>query len=347
MMESSRSLRLILHIAGWILFFGLMVAFTASAPGASQGLHRIFTQPFLLFLGVYLFLFYLNAEILIPRFYLQKQHFVYFLSISILLIVVIYVKPFDRLLHNEQPGIIRNFPDGPPPRLQFDIVSVILFIMVWLVGMALQIAQQWRYTEQRVARAETDKARAELSFLKAQINPHFLFNTLNNIYALAVAKNEQTPHAIMRLSNIMRYVTDEIGEDLVPIADEVNCVKDYIDLQRMRLSNKVKLDYTVTGDLAGKYIPPLVLMTFVENVFKYGISNHEDSPIEISIRAEVDNVQFYSRNRIFESVHESEREGIGILNTMRRLDHLYGEEYSLNITDKNGFYAVELTVPMK
>jgi len=102
------------------------------------------------------------------------------------------------------------------------------------------------------ARAEADKANAELSFLKAQINPHFLFNTLNNIYSLAVIKSDVTADSIMKLSNIMRYVTDEATEDFVPLQDELHCLTDYIELQRLRLGKKVTLNYAIAGDPAYK-----------------------------------------------------------------------------------------------
>src|SRR5205823_10521035 len=124
----------------------------------------------------------------------------------------------------------------------------------WSLSAALSILKEWRNIEQRAAKAEADKANAELAFLKAQINPHFLFNTLNNIYSLAVTKSEMTPVSIMKFANIMRYVTDEVTQDFVPLQSEIDCASDYIDLQRMRLSKKVYVDYSVTGNLDGKQI---------------------------------------------------------------------------------------------
>src|SRR6202008_3873902 len=110
--------------------------------------------------------------------------------------------------------------------------SLFIFIMIIALSTAAVINQQWRLTEQRAIQAEVDKANAELSFLKAQINPHFLFNTLNNIYTLAINNNEHTADSIMKLSNIMRYVTDEVGEDFVPVQNELDCIDNYIELQR-------------------------------------------------------------------------------------------------------------------
>src|SRR2546423_7788307 len=349
-MVSSGTIKIILHITGWLLFFGLMIAFTASSPGGGDVLHHLLSFQYLLFYSVYLFVFYFNSGFLIPRFYLQQEYFYYFLIVGVLFLGVYFLQPFDHLLSNRPQGFGRpeNFQPGeipPAPRgRHIDIVSIILFIMAWSVSTALQIIRQWRSTEERAARAETDKAQAELSFLKAQINPHFLFNTLNNIYSLAVAKSEKTGASIMKLSNIMRYVTDEVTQDFVPLLDEVNCASDYIDLQRMRLSNKVYVDFSVTGNLEGKKIAPLILMTFIENVFKYGISNHEQSTIAIRLFAEERSITFLCQNKLFETQRKAERMGIGLANTRQRLEHLYPGKYFLNISSEKGFYTVQLTV---
>jgi LytS/YehU family sensor histidine kinase len=226
--------------------------------------------------------------------------------------------------------------------MRIDIVSVFLFIMTIALGMAIQITRQWRSSLQQVAQAEADRAQAELSFLKAQINPHFLFNTLNNIYSLAVTKNERTADSIMKLSNIMRYVTDDVSQHFVPLQHEVDCINDFIELQRLRLSKKAQVNFSVKGSLENKTIAPLLLMTFVENVFKYGISNHESSTITIQLQADERSITFYCHNKIFKPAGNPQRTGIGIANTQKRLTHLYPNKHLLNITNENGFFSVEL-----
>ena len=119
-----------------------------------------------------------------------------------------------------------------------DIISIALFILVITLSFVSVLEKRWRIAVQDTARAEADKANAELSFLKAQINPHFLFNTLNNIYSLAVTKNENVTDAILKLSNIMRYVTDDVNKDFVSHEKEVDAISDYISLQRLRLGKK-------------------------------------------------------------------------------------------------------------
>ncbi|HVX50210.1 MAG TPA: sensor histidine kinase [Chitinophagaceae bacterium] len=260
----------------------------------------------------------------------------------------------DSLEHSKDstPGFQRGpagegrqgFRGQPPLRRQVDLFAIFLLCTIWALSTATRIIQQMRETEERAVKAEADKANAELSFLKAQINPHFLFNTLNNIYSLAVRQSENTADCIMKLSNIMRYVTDEVNRDFVSLESEVECITNYIDLQRLRLNKKVQVDFSVNGNTEGKRIPPLVLMTFVENVFKYGISSHEASLITIKVFAEEKTISFFCRNRLFATERKAERTGIGIINTRQRLEHLYPKRHLLNITTGDGFYTVELTL---
>jgi LytS/YehU family sensor histidine kinase len=293
---------------------------------------------------------------------------VLYFGIAVVLLIGIYsLRPFDALhvmdrgMSGQRPPPDEMFdrgdrfpgPDrGPGPRggrgkPAVDIVSIVLFITTWSTGMAITLMHEWRKTQQKAARAEADKAQAELSFLKAQINPHFLFNTLNNIYSLAVTKNEHTAKAIMKLSNIMRYVTDDVTQTEVPLQSEVNCIADYIDLQKLRLGEGAEVNFMTEGNFENKYIGPLLLMTFVENVFKYGISAHEPSPITVEISADDKSITLYCRNKIFPQRTSTERKGIGIENTKQRLKHLYPEKYDLKIEQDEGYYKVTLTISEK
>lgn len=366
---------IIIHISCWLIFISLPLLFITGFPGSREPWWELLlTTRYWLFILVYLLLFYGNTYLLIPRLFFKKQVIAYFGILLLLVILVYYLRPFDRLLGHsgqaEQPRTEHRAPppedfgpggdgfrddrppdeahyrDRPPPgpHRQTDIVSLFLFVMVVALTMAIEISKRWRLTEQRAAQAEAGRANAELSFLKAQINPHFLFNTLNNIYTLAVTKNEHTADSIMKLSNIMRYVTDEASEHFVSLESEVDCIRDYIDLQRLRLGKKVHLDFIVKGGLEHKRIAPLIFMTFIENVFKYGISNHEDSSLVIRIFAEERTITFYSSNPVFTGRNNTERTGIGISNTRRRLEHLYPNRHLLNIVEDEGLYTVELTL---
>lgn len=246
--------------------------------------------------------------------------------------------PGSERYQNPRRAIRRQF------RGRLDFASIIFLVATWSLSAALFMIRQWRKTEERVVRAEADKAQAELSFLKAQINPHFLFNTLNNIYSQAISNNPHTAESILKLSNIMRYVTDDIREDFVPLEHEITCMRDYIDLQRLRLGSKMKVQFNVSGEPANRRIVPLVLMTFIENVFKYGISNHDPSLISINLIIEPGSIRFHCSNRIHRATVESERKGVGIANTRQRLEHLYPGKHELTTVEKDGNFLVDLKI---
>jgi len=353
------------HVLGWLIFLSLPLIFM-TGPAEEDSITPVLLSPYYwLFNFTFLFVFYFNVSFLIPRYFLKHKYGLYFTFLFILFNCILFLRPFDNLFSqmNRQPRFSeRRSPPPPerrpPPRFRpdsgmpprqpefghLDMVSIFLFITVVAMGLTIQIAQQWRVTEKRVVQAEADKATAELSFLKAQINPHFLFNTLNNIYSLAVMQSPNTATSIMKLSNIMRHVTDDVSEDFVSLSSEVTCIRDYIDLQKLRLSKNTQIDFSVSGNLEQKSIAPLILMTFIENVFKYGISNRHPAQINIKLKAEENLIQFSCQNQIFETSRNTERTGIGLANTRQRLAHLYPDKHTLNISSENNLFTVTLTL---
>lgn len=241
------------------------------------------------------------------------------------------LKPSNKIIFIHQAGNI-------------DLVALFILIIVIGLGIAVSTVQKWQTAEQTVVKVQAEKVHAELSFLKAQINPHFLFNTLNNIYALSVTSSEKTSESIMKLSNIMRYVTDEVTEDFVLLQSEIDCIEDYIDLQRLRLGKKTKLNFTVAGEMHEQRIAPLVLMTFIENVFKYGVSKHQTAEITIRLTVGDQKLFFFCQNFIFERESKVKRTGIGLANTRQRLEHLYPGKHKLEIEKENNLFTVNLSI---
>lgn len=225
-----------------------------------------------------------------------------------------------------------------------DMVGLFIFLMIMGLSMAVTTVQKWQSTEQQVIKTEAEKSNAELSFLKAQINPHFLFNTLNNIYTLSVTNSKHTSESIMKLSNIMRYVTDEVTEDFVLLKSEIDCINDYIDLQRLRLGKKTTLNVNTSDNIINQKIAPLILMTFIENLFKYGISNHAANAITIEITVDERHIRFFCQNAIFEHKPSVKRTGIGINNTRQRLELVYPGRHQLDINTDNNLFTVTLTI---
>ncbi len=350
----------IAHITGWLICLGLPLLFISGQTGDRKALSILFSTDYLVFLVTYVALFYFHTTFLFPRLYFRKQYVLYFLSVLLLLVMVNYMRPYDHLFsrlrhpHMEtrwrppmppggQPGPRPEAmePPGKPP-VRVDIVSDFLFLLTIALSIAIETTHRWRQTEKRALYAETRKTQAELSFLKAQINPHFLFNTLNNIYSLAITRSDNTAMSIMKLSNMLRYVTEDTRDDYVLLESEIECLRDYIDLQKLRLTTKTKVNFAVTGSPGIKCIAPLVLLPFLENAFKYGVSNHEPSEINILLQTSDNRIHFYCSNKLFRITPDTSRTGIGIANTRQRLDHLYPDKYELQISEDNGAYAISL-----
>lgn len=304
-----------------------------------------------LFVGVYL----LHTKILFPKLYVAKKYLFYFAVITTLFAGIIVVRPFDRFISNPnrsqqlQPPSLSPSTNVPPPprdnpRPFLDIVSIFIFLLAIIIGITIETNKQLRLTMQRVLMAETEKAQAELAFLKAQVNPHFLFNILNNIYTLALTQDGNTAPSIMKLSNMMRYLTDEAGNDEVSLSQEIACMTDYVDLQRLRLTQKTTIEYEIKGDAENKKIAPLILMAFVENVFKYGVSNHRNNKLVIRLIAEHNLINLYCENTINPDKKNEKRTGIGLENTKKRLQYIYPNKHILAVENNQTVFKINLSI---
>ena len=212
------------------------------------------------------------------------------------------------------------------------------FLVIVFFSLMLRMNSRWRQTER-------EKMAAELSYLKAQINPHFLFNTLNSIYSLAIMKSGETPTAIVKLSGMMRYVLSEAATDFVSLEKEIIYIKNYIDLQKIRFGESISLDFVINGDVTAKRIAPLLLIPFIENAFKHGVNAEEDSVIKIKIEVN-ENEVFLSvfNKKVTVYISEENRSGLGVENTQNRLEQLYPKRHQLSIYDTDEKYLVELLV---
>jgi len=195
---------------------------------------------------------------------------------------------------------------------------------------------------------ETEKLASELAFLKSQINPHFLFNTLNNVYSLAFKKSDDTPDAIIKLSKLMRYMLYESNENQVFLSKEIEYLHNYIDLQKLRLPNTIKIIFNVEGDIEGRLIEPMLLIPFVENAFKHGISYVDNSKISISIKLSAYELLFVIENKINNAkITEESGSGIGLSNVKRRLTLLYPNKHTITINDNNDEFKVTLKINLE
>ncbi len=305
------------------------------------------------------FFYYLNTQILIPRFLVNEKWVPYILSIIACLIFFLYIPRQIALLivppetipsppaglDIRNPGTERHRLMRARRRNGNDYFNTAVFLLVMTVGTCITVVQRWLNTEQNRKETENEKLNTELSFLKSQINPHFFFNTLNNIYSLAIVRSEKTAPAVMKLSAIMRYILTETERNLVPLDNEVEFIHNYIDLQQVRLTDKVQVDFTITANTGELLIAPLIFIPFVENAFKYGVSTKEKSSITIKLETDGSNIKFTASNFIVQSENTMlENTGIGINNVKRRLELLYPGKHSLVVKEENGFYFVNLQI---
>ena len=228
---------------------------------------------------------------------------------------------------------------------QHDVVAVIILLLMLGLNLGVKLYFQQRGDRKRLALLEKQNLAQQLEYLRYQINPHFLMNTLNNIHALVDIDAERAKEAIVDLSKIMRFVLYEGAKQQVPLSREIGFTQDYIRLMRMRLTDRVKVSVAIPERIPDKLIPPLMLITFVENAFKHGVSYRQESFIDIAVGIDDGGLYFTCKNSKVPS-GEDHHGGVGLQNVRRRLDLIYGDGYSLNIDDQSDTYSVELILPL-
>ncbi len=286
-------------------------------------------------------LFYLNFLYLIPRFLNKKKYRFYTLTLIGCIVVFALGKYGLTILFQ---SLISKYDDGHKTSFfSYFIGSALTSVFFLFLSTALKFSIDWFLNERVQRDLENQRLTAELAFLKSQINPHFLFNSLNSIYSLAYQKSDTTPEAILKLSEIMRYMLYESNDNKVDLAKELQYLQNYIDLQKIRFGNKAFVDFKIMGDVGDQKIVPLLLIAFIENAFKHGVANDPSMPIRLLINLDGTHLHFYMENK--KHTHNRDTEGgIGLNNVKRRLDLLYAGKYKLDIQDKPDIYTCELSL---
>ncbi len=211
---------------------------------------------------------------------------------------------------------------------------------------SLSLGKQWLLKQREFLQAQQEKITAELQLLKAQVHPHFLFNTLNNIYSFSLEGSLKTPGLILKLSSLLSYMLYDCKAEEVRLEKEVEIMKDYIDLEKERYGNTIEISWTVDGDIKDNFISPLLLLPFLENAFKHGASEQIEKPwmgVDISVANNI--LKFKITNSKSEHISHNNN-GIGINNVKKRLEFLYPGKYELKINDEGDFFAVSLMVKL-
>ncbi|HEV2354142.1 MAG TPA: histidine kinase, partial [Puia sp.] len=284
---------------------------------------------------LWLLLFYVNAYLLIPKLAYRRRFGEYF---TILVIYLCFMMTSGRFsFENLMPGLhfkIWSF-------LFFDLPN---FVFVLLVSTAYRVIVDKIKEEQRTNEKETENLKTELSFLRSQVSPHFMFNVLNNMVALARKKSDLLEPSLIKLSSLLRYMLYETDEKKVLLEKEIEYLKSYIELQSQRFGKNViiRADFESVGN--GYLIEPMLLIPFVENAFKHGTGLVPEAHIEILLNLAGSRLNFGVRNRYSDTGQweKDKTSGIGLTNVKRRLNLLYPEGHSLRITRENGWYSILL-----
>lgn len=350
----SNSRQILLHTIGCIGF--LAIPFLIS-PDITKGLDIFRVGPFrrdLVFFALLLLFFYAAYYYLIPKFYFTRKYLVFILATLGAFAVMYFIASLFEVRHFvNHPGPPHgggmhapppHLP-GPPPGLRpghflirFAGYSLFPFLIVFVSALLLRIRS-------RLQDYEKEKNRAELSYLKAQINPHFLFNSLNSIYALALEKSDLAPEAVLKLSGMMRYVLNDANQEFVPLEKEIAYITDYVALQEIRLGDTATINYTVSGNTLGCKIAPMLVIPFVENAFKYGVNPEKKSVIGISVITSDGVFQLHViNNKVKTLSYPEEKNEIGLENTKQRLQLVYPGKHELVLQETDATFEVKLQI---
>jgi hypothetical protein len=292
--------------------------------------------------AVLIITFYINYLFLIPRYLLAKKYWLYFSFLFLAIATVFFLS-----------GALFVFSDFNPETLAKTnptiekIIPVIIVnaILLWLLSIVSSIL--WTIYN-RLKQTDSEKLSAQIASLKSQNNPHFLFNTLNNIYATAIDTSPKAADMVDKLSEMMRYTMKDIQQDLVLLEDEINYNNNFIELQKMRLDRSVKLEYNSLENIPYLQIAPMLLIPFIENAFKHGVNSEQKSHIKIEITMNKTELRLsVVNNKVNVQQDISERSGLGIENTKHRLNLIYPSKHLLVINDTEKEFSVSLHINLQ
>ncbi|MDX2245378.1 MAG: histidine kinase [Bacteroidia bacterium] len=287
-------------------------------------------------------LVYSHLYILLPRFFEQKKYRKYVFSLVMILLLSV---------------VLRIFADYTLARLAA-VESALLFsrthilgtiissVIILLITFPLKMIQYGSQKEILQEELKTQRLEAELKFLKAQVNPHFLFNTLNNIYTLAFTQSEQTAPTIMKLSEMMRYMLYECRAERVPLLSEVHYLQNFIELQQLKTPDHQNITFEIEGKVNGIMIPPLLFVPLVENAFKHGNpTDIHTGWVKANLSVSAENIVFSIRNSLPSEIRKDKVGGIGLENIRNRLELIYPHSHKIDIQTAPDQFSVTISIP--
>lgn len=340
---SKKWIKVTLHILVWVVLITLPYIINANRSRPPHHLSSYEENQFLRLNFIsyvyWIAIFYLNNKVLIPSFFYKKKYLGYGLSLlgCLLLAISIHSTLFKILLPDFDFNLGRTLWFNTPT-----------FLLTIAASTAFTMISDRISEEKRSLQREQENMKTELSFLRSQISPHFIFNVLNNIVALVRLKSNDLEPTVMKLSGLMQYMLYETDEEKISIKTETEYLQAYIDLQKQRFGKKVVIETNIDIESDFDEIEPMLLIPFIENAFKHGVGMIENPQIFIDLKTEDDRLTFVVRNKFNENENEVKdaASGIGLANVSRRLNLLYGKSHHLEIEKNDGWFNVNLTLKL-
>lgn len=334
----------LIHVIGWGILFGLPLL-VSPRDGNPMTWNRYLGYIFVP--TAFMIVFYVNYFLLIDRLLFRRRWLV-FLGVNLLLIGTV-----SGLLHLWQGYYFSHLAQitkplrGPKPDMvMFILRDATMMMLTGALSVAIKTTSGWYRTQQEKAEMAKERTEAELRNLKSQLNPHFLFNTLNNIYSLIAIDRDRAQWAVHSLSRLLRYVLYDNDENKVPLEQEIAFIRSYIELMKLRLAGNVTVEVSLPDDCRGVRIAPLLFITLIENAFKHGVSTEKPSFVRIRISLREDDIVICTiENSCFpKSDDDRSGSGIGMQNLLRRLNLLYPQAHSLRQQQIGGTFLTQLIV---
>jgi len=336
-------MRIIQHKAFWVLsFFVFLYLFKTGAK--PEKIDYVYT---ILFQLTLLPAVYINIELLLPTLGNRKRILFYLLSLITIIILFAWINYnfFDN-------WSAKVFPDYFFISY-FTFREIVLFFIVYIIiTMLLKLSKSWflvSWLQKELLEKEKQKTVVELKALKAQINPHFFFNTLNSIYSMALDKDDRLPGTVLQLSDLMRYFLYVSRDNFILLEKDLTVVKEYIALQKLRSNPQLDIETKISGEISDQQIAPLLLITFLENAFKHGAKGSSGNTfIKLDIKVEKNKLNFTLENNkgIIDKVNTGDHNGLGLENVKRQLELLYPGKHLLNIKDEQDRFVVALQLSL-
>lgn len=345
-------LTVIMHVSAWLILIVLPQIIISRTYGNGFINIRFITNA-----GIYGCIFYICYLWTIPKFFFEKNKLP-FVTITVAAVAFLFFISYylndmfrnpemEKAISETIAKVSHKETMLRPPGKIFHFYEYILFSVV-AIGFAIGLCfiEKHSESEKRQKELEKEKLNSELVFLKNQMSPHFFFNTLNNIYSLVEINKEDAQESILKLSKLMRYLLYETESGMVKLCQEIDFMQHYIDLMKLRLSDKVEVSASFPDGNINQQVPPLLFISFIENAFKHGISYRNKSFIRISMKTEQNKISFICENSIGNTSENLNKNhsGIGLQNVQKRLDLLFPEKHYLTIKNNEEKYFVSLTI---